>query len=31
VERFENFQQVEIDGGDIHLVHIIKQQTGLYS
>ncbi|MNF82370.1 hypothetical protein D3C84_646740 [compost metagenome] len=31
MQGFEDFEQVEIDGGDIHGVHIIQQRTGLYS
>ena len=31
VQRFENFQQVEVNVSDIHLAHIIQQWAGLYS
>jgi hypothetical protein len=31
MQGFKDFQQVEVDGGDIHLAHIIQQRMGLYS
>jgi hypothetical protein len=31
MQGFEDFEQVEVDGGDIHSVHIIQQRIGLYS
>ncbi|WP_140668819.1 hypothetical protein [Pseudomonas arsenicoxydans] len=30
-QRFEDVEQVEVDGGDIHRAHIIQQRIGLYS
>jgi hypothetical protein len=31
MQRFEDFEQIEVDSGDIHNVHIIQQRIGLYS
>jgi hypothetical protein len=25
MQRFENFEQIEVNSGDIHLAHIIQQ------